>query len=126
MHNLLIVHILHHQQKLAGNLPALQTGMLLGKPLIKRHAIYPFHHDTPAVSLNFFQPLHLHNTGMVKTGKNIIFLLLKLQEGRIMTHIRLQRFQYPPLTVALGLEQDIETAGRKFGYFCECFRDFKL
>ena len=53
-------------------------------------------------------------------------LLLKLQEGRIMTHIRLQRFQYPPLTVALGTEQDIKTAGRELGDFRECFRDFKL
>ena len=123
MHNLLIVHILHHLQKLAGYLPAFKTGMPLGKPFIKRHTVYPFHHDTSAVSLNFFQPLHLHNTGMVKTGKNVIFLLLKLQEGRIMTHIRLQRFQYPPLSVALGTEQDIETAGRKFGYFRESIRN---
>ena len=89
MHNLLIVHILHHLQKLAGYLPAFKTGMPLGEPFFKRHTIYPFHHDTSAVSLNFLQPFNLHNTGMVKAGKDVIFLLLKLQEGRIMTHISL-------------------------------------
>ena len=81
MHNQLVMHIFHHQQELTDYLAPLCAGMFMGEPFIKRHSIYPFHHDTSAIALNFFQTFYLYNARMVQASQNIILFLLKLQVG---------------------------------------------